>query len=108
MDLFIKDRIYIPQMLPQQNSFMAFNLKREIIKKVALTEADRTTYNIEEDSENNRITWDIKKDREMPLVVEFSKDELNYLKQACESLAETNYPDDFWITVEKIYNAAQE
>ena len=82
MELFIKDRIYIPQVLPQQNSFMGFNLKREIIKKVALTEADKTTYNIEEDNENNRITWDIKKDRETPLVVEFSKDELAYLKKS--------------------------
>lgn len=107
MDLYIKDRIFIPQMLPQQNNFMGFNLKREIVKKVALTESDRETYNIEEDSEHNRITWDIKKDKETPLVVEFTKDELNYLKNACESLAETNYPDDFWVTVEKIYNAVQ-
>ena len=37
MELHIKDRIYIPQMLPQQNNFMGFNLKREIIKKVGLT-----------------------------------------------------------------------
>ena len=107
MELHIKDRIYIPQMLPQQNNFMGFNLKREIIKKVGLTEADKETYNIEEDTKNSRITWDIQKDREMPLVVEFSKDELNYLKTACETLAEANYPDDFWVTVEKIYNEAQ-
>lgn len=108
MNLHIKDRIYISQMFPQQNNFMGFNLKREIIKKVGLTEADKETYNIEEDTKSSRITWDIQKDREMPLAVEFSKDELNYLKTACESLAEANYPDDFWMIVEKIYNEAQE
>jgi hypothetical protein len=31
---------------------------------------------------------------------------LSYLKAACEKLAEAPYPDDFWLTVEKIYNAA--
>ena len=95
MELHIKDRIYIPQMLPQQNNFMGFNLKREIIKTVGLTEAVKETYNNEEDTKNSRITWDI------------TKDELNYLKNACETPAEANYPDDFWMTVEKIYNEAQ-
>ena len=39
MELFIKDRIYIPQLLPQQTkSFMDFNVKREILKKVAAEE----------------------------------------------------------------------
>lgn len=41
MDLHIKDRIYIPQMLPQQNNFMGFNLKREIIKKWPLQKPTR-------------------------------------------------------------------
>lgn len=108
MNLQIKDRIYIPQILPQQNNFMGFNLKRGILKKVSLTEEDRKTYSIEEDTEHSRVTWDINKDRECPLSVEFTKDEINYLKEACEKLAEANYPDDFWITVEKIYDAAQE
>lgn len=43
MELHIKDRIYIPQLLPQSNNFMGFNLKREITKKVALTAEDQET-----------------------------------------------------------------
>lgn len=43
---------------------------------------------------------------EQPLVVEFSKQEIDYLKKSCEALAESAYPDDLWATVEKIYNAA--
>lgn len=108
MELNIKDRIYIPQILPAQNSFMGFNMKREIINKVALTQDDAKIYNIQENKEEGRITWDIQKDKEIPLVVGFSKEEINFLKQSCEKLAEAPYPDDFWFTVEKIYNACSE
>ena len=106
MELHIKDRIYIPQLLPAQNSFMEYNLKREIIKKVALTDSDKTEYSIVEDANAGKITWDSNKDMEQPLVVDFSQQELDYLKKACESMVETAYPDDLWATVEKIYNAA--
>ena len=82
MELHIKDRIYIPQLLPAQNSFMEYNLKREIIKKVALTEKDKDEYVIVEDQQTGKVTWDSKKDME-PLVVEFSKQEIDYLKKSC-------------------------
>lgn len=106
MELHIKDRIYIPQLLPAQNSFMEYNLKREIIKKVALTEKDKEEYAIVEDAQAGKVTWDSKKDMEQPLVVDFSKQEIDYLKKSCEALAEAAYPDDLWATVKKIYNAA--
>lgn len=106
MELHIKDRIYIPQLLLAQNSFMEYNLKREIIKKVALTEKDKEEYAIVEDAQAGKVTWDSKKDMEQPLVVDFSKQEIDYLKKSCEALAEAAYPDDLWATVEKIYNAA--
>lgn len=106
MELHIKDRLYIPQLLPAQNSFMEYNLKREIIKKVILTEKDKEEYAIVEDSKANKITWDSQKDMEQPLVVDFSKQEIDYLKKSCEALVESVYPDDLWVTVEKIYNAA--
>lgn len=106
MDLHIKDRIYIPQLLPAQDSFMEYNLKREIIKKVALTEKDKDEYAIVEDQHAGKVTWDNKKDMEQALVVEFSKQEIDYLKKSCEALAESAYPDDLRATVEKIYNAA--
>lgn len=109
MELHIKDRIYIPQLLPQHTkSFIDFNVKREIIKKVAITEKDKEAYKIEEDVENRKITWDAEKDQNEPLVIEFTNDELAMLKRSCEQLAETAYPDDFWLTVEKIYNAAND
>lgn len=107
MVLNILDRIYIPSILPSENTFMDFNMKREIIKKVALTAEDVEKYNIKEDEANKRTTWDINKDREHPLIIEFTQQELNYLKSACEKLADTPAPDNMWATVEKIYEAAQ-
>jgi hypothetical protein len=105
MDLRIKDRFYIPQMLPQQGKFKEFNLKRGIIAKTAITESDKEKYSIVEHKEDGKIEWDAKKDAEQPLVVDFSKEELEYLKTSCENLVETAFPDDFWLTVEKIYDA---
>ena len=107
MELHIKDRIFIPQLLPQQGNFTEFNMKRNILKKVALTEADVEKYDIVENKEERRTEWDPEKDRDMPLMVDFSQDELQYLAKACEKVADANFPDEFWLTVEKIYNAAQ-
>jgi vacuolar-type H+-ATPase subunit B/Vma2 len=105
MELGIKDRIYIPQMLPEKNSFAEFSLKKSIVGKVAITEKDRTDYEIKEDKEKGMITWNVEKEKSMPLVIEFTKEELAYIKKSCENLIETAYPDDFWDTVNKVYDA---
>lgn len=106
MELHIIDRIYIPTILPAENTFMDFNMKREIIKKVGLTAEDAEKYSIKEDTENKRTTWDINADRKNPLIVDFTPQELAYLKAACEKLADKPAPDNLWATVEKIYEAA--
>lgn len=106
MELNIIDRIYIPSILPQENTFMDFTLKRGIISKVVLTDEDVEKYSIKEDTENRRTTWDIEADRNNPLTVDFSRAELDYLKGACEKMADKPAPDNLWATVEKIYAAA--
>jgi len=108
MELHIKDRLLIPSMLPEKNGFLDFNLKKSIIKKIAITEKDKEEYSINEKSENGRIEWNAQKDIEVPLVVDFSKEELAYLKKSCESLSEKEMPDEIWVIAEKIYDAAQE
>lgn len=109
MELYIKDRIYFPQLLPQQGNFMEFNLKRSILKKVAINDNDRTEYNIQEDKDNGRITWDSNKDFSVPLVVDFTKEELDLIRKGCEQFAEKEAPapDDFWALVSMIYDAAE-
>lgn len=106
MELHIKDRIYFPQILPKENNFMDFNLKKSLLERITLTEKDREKFNIKEDQENGRITWDAKKDQENPFVIEFTEQEQAYLKKGCESLASSAFPDDFWMFVDRLYSEA--
>ncbi|MCE8979882.1 MULTISPECIES: RNA-binding protein [Bacteroides] len=107
MDLHIKDRLLIPSIFPERGNFMDFNLKKSIARKIAISEQDRKDYEIVEKKEEKRIEWNVQKDAETPLVVEFSKEELDYMRRACEAIAEQQMPDEMWAVVERIYNEAQ-
>nr|DAI00572.1 MAG TPA: hypothetical protein [Caudoviricetes sp.] len=103
MELLIKDRLYIPAFLPKEGTFKQFNLKKEILHKIEITENERKEVGLTENQETKRIEWDVTKD--IPLTVEFSTDEMNYLKESCEKISDQQLPDDMWSAVEKIYNA---
>ena len=105
MELHIKDRIYFPNIMPKTGTFMEFNLKKSILNKVVITEADKEHYHIEANKEAGSITWDSEKDAAEPLIVTFTAEELEYLKKSCENLAGQENADDFWMVVEKIYNS---
>ena len=107
MDLHIKDRLLIPSIFPERGNFMDFNLKKSIARKIAISEQDRKDYEIVEKKEEKRIEWNVQKDAETPLVVEFSKEELDYMRRSCEAIAEQQMPDEMWGVVERIYNEAQ-
>lgn len=106
MELLIKDRLYIPGFLPKDNNFKEFNLKKEILKKISISESEKNTVGLNENKETNRIEWDTTKDT--PLIVDFSKDELDYLKASCEKISDEQLPDDMWSVVEKVYDAPVE
>lgn len=108
MKLHIKDRLLIPQIFPAKGTFMEFNLKKSILNKVAVTEKDRNDYGIKENAEEHRIEWNVQKDKELPLEVDFTKEEMAYMKKSCEAISEQQLPDEMWGVVERIYNAAQE
>lgn len=61
MELSIKDRLYIPGFLPKENNFKQFNIKKEILKKIEISEEERATVNLRQNAENNRIEWDMEK-----------------------------------------------
>lgn len=105
MKLNIKDRLFFINLLPDCKSFLEFNLKRNIIKKISVTAEDKEKYGIVEDPETRSVRWNSQTDAENPLEVDFSADELALIRRGCESLSEQPYPDDFWRTVEKVWNA---
>ena len=102
MELTIKDRLYLPSFLPARGNFKEFNLKKEILRKIAISDDERQEINLRENAEDKRIEWDVEKVR--PLLVEFSKEEMDYLKKACERISDEELPDDMWATVETVYN----
>lgn len=79
MELTIKDRLYLPSFLPARGNFKEFNLKKEILRKIAISDDERQEINLRENAEDKRIEWDVEKER--PLLVEFSKEEMDYLKR---------------------------
>jgi len=87
---------------------MEFNLKKSILSKIALTEQDKEDYEIVEKKDEKRIEWNVQKDHEQPLVVDFSKDELAYMHKACEQISGQQLPDDVWGVVEHIFNESQD
>lgn len=106
MELSIKDRLYLPSFLPQKGNFSQFNLKKEILRKIAVSDGERERINLHENAETQRIEWDVEK--EEPLHVVFSGEEMRYLQQACEKISDEELPDDMWGTVSKIYDALNE
>lgn len=103
MELTIKDRLYIPTFLPKEGNFKQFNLKKEILKKIEISESEKEEINLRENAETKRIEWD--NEKEIPLLIEFSTDEMTYLKEVCEKISDENLPDDIWATVEKMYDS---
>ena len=102
MELTIKDRLYLPSFLPARGNFKEFNLKKDILRKIAISDDERQEINLRENAEDKRIEWDVEKER--PLLVVFSKEEMDYLKKACERISDEELPDDMWVTVEAVYN----
>lgn len=103
MELQIKDRLYLPMLLPKEGNFKEFNLKKSILSKIELSAQEREEINLRENSETNRIEWDVDKDK--PVTILFTHEEAEYLKQACEKLSEQTLHDDLWLSVERVYNS---
>lgn len=103
MELTIKDRLYIPAFLPKEGNFKQFNLKKEILRKIEISENERTNVGLAENAETKRIEWDVEKDT--PLHIDFSMDEMSYLKDACERISDEQLPDDMWLSISKVYDS---
>lgn len=94
MELSVKDRLYLPSFLPARGNFKDFNLKKEILRKIAIPDEERKAIGLHENAEDKRIEWDVEKEK--PLAVEFSGDEMEYLRKACERISDEELPDDMW------------
>ena len=101
--LLIKERLYLMNVLPQQNSLIEYQLKKSIIQKVEITDEDRTLVDLKQESESN-VTWDAKKDADNPKEFEFTDQECQYVRKAIEALSDGEHPDEYWIMVMLLYD----
>lgn len=54
MKLFVKDRFYLLNLLPQKPvDYKTYNLKKELVKQVQLSEEDNEKYQIKQDEERD-------------------------------------------------------
>ena len=67
MELSVKDRLYLPSFLPARGNFKDFNLKKEILRKIAIPDEERKAIGLHENAEDKRIEWDVEKEK--PLAV---------------------------------------
>jgi hypothetical protein len=105
MELHIIDRLAIPALLPKEGNFRQYNLKKSILAKIEISERERGEVNLRQNPETNRIEWDT--DKEIPLAVSFSSEEMEYLKESCEKLSDEPQPDFMWETISKVYDFIQ-
>ena len=101
--LLIKERLYLMNVLPQQNSLIEYQLKKSIIQKVEITDEDKALVDFKQESENN-VTWDAKKDMDNPKEFEFTDQECQYVRKAIEALSDGEHPDEYWIVVMLLYD----
>ena len=66
MELNIKDRLYIPVILPKDGTFKEFNTKKEILRKIEISAEEREAVGLHENEENGRIEWDIERRTGLP------------------------------------------
>lgn len=109
MKLFVKERIVLPTIFPEKNTFAKFNLKKSILNKVALKDKDIKKYEIkseaiEGEGNSSKLQWNVDKDLKEPIEVDFTKDELEYISQSCEAISDQEINDDVWEVVSRIYD----
>ena len=90
MKLFVKDRMMLMQVLPQEGNFVTLLMVRQLQEKVGLTADDHTKLNIRAgtDEKGERVEgtvqWDAQKDE--GLDIEFKGPETKLIVEALEKL----------------------
>ena len=105
--LHIKERLYLMNILPQENSLVNFQLKKGLMKKVELTDEDREKFEIKVYEESQNMTWNAQKDFDNPTEFEFSDMECEYVRKAIEALSDGQHPDEYWLIVTTLYDKLQ-
>ncbi len=108
VNLHLKERFYLLNILPQENALVDFQLKKRIIDKVVVTDEDKNGVGFNVNEQTGEVTWDAKKDFENPKEVDFSEDERKYIRQSIEKLSDGVHPDEYWLIVQTLYDKVKD
>lgn len=99
----IKERLYLMNVLPKENSLVDYQLKKGLIKKLEITDSDKELYGFSVEDGGGSIKWDPKKDFENPAEFELSDQERDYARNAVESASDGTHNDEYWMVLTGIY-----
>lgn len=102
--LHLKERFYLGNILPQENTLVNYQLKKRILEKVNVTEEDKEKLGFKVSDDGTGAEWDAKKDFENPKEIDFSDDERKYIQESIEKLSDGTHPDEYWVVVGTIYD----
>lgn len=103
VSLHLKERFYLGNILPHENSLVDFQLKKRIVEKVQVTDEEKNEFGFKVNEQDGSASWDAKKDFENPKEIDFSEDERKYIQESIEKLSDGTHPDEYWVTVGSIY-----
>lgn len=81
MQLSLSDRIILPTFFPAQGSYAEGIIKRDILKKITLTQDELTKYEVK--TEGQSVTW---KNPEAKFTYEFTDLEVKFIKDLLNQL----------------------
>ena len=79
------DRINIPKILPKEANLLSQQIAKEILEEVTIKSEEFEEFDLHEDQENQRITWDIEKIK-VEKEFELKKPHTQVLKDAVDAL----------------------
>ncbi len=104
VSLHVKERIYLMNVMPQENSLVNFQLKKELMNKLEISDEEKTKLKFSVNEKENNVTWDPEIDMANPVEIEFNDQETAYMREAIEKLSDGAHPDEFWLIITTIYD----
>ena len=100
ISLGVKDRLYIPQLLPEKGAYLDLLTAKHIERKVEFTSEELTELNIRQGN-GGIITWDI--NAEKPLQLQLTEQEREFLNTQIDQKSEAGeLPYSMIETIEKL------
>lgn len=87
-----KRQSYLPALFPKEGKFRDYMIKQELLRLIAISDAEKQRISRSENPEAENIQWDHQTEEE--LEIELTKVQQAYLRVLCEKTESQTLPDD--------------